>query len=121
MRVQRPISLDWMLRVVDVRKALEARGYPRGVEAQLHFDIEDDMLPENNGKVTLSVSGGRGEVREGGEGRIKMHVRDLAAVYTGFASPFEQAVLGKVSGPNEDLWAAGAVFAGPRPWMADIF
>ena len=121
MRVERPISLDWMLRVVDVRKALEARGYPPGVEAQLHFDIEDDMLPANNGKVTLSVSGGRGEVREGGEGRIKMHVRDLAAVYTGFASPFEQAVLGRVSGPNEDLWTAGAVFAGPRPWMAEIF
>ena len=121
MRVQRGVSLDWMLRIVDVRKALEARGYPPGLEAELHFDLEDDMLPENAGRVVLAVAGGRGEVREGGEGRIRMHVRDLAAVYTGFASPFEQAVLGQVSGSTEDMALAGAVFGGPRPWMAEIF
>jgi predicted acetyltransferase len=120
-RVTRPIAIDWMLRIVDVRKALEERGYPPGLEAELHFELEDDMLPANNGRVTLAVAGGRGEVREGGEGRIRMHVRDLAAVYTGFATPFEQALMGPVSGPEEDLALAGSVFAGPRPWMAEIF
>ncbi|HET9492913.1 MAG TPA: GNAT family N-acetyltransferase [Chloroflexia bacterium] len=120
-RVTRPIVIDWMLRIVDVRKALEARGYPAGLEAEMHFELEDDMLPANSGRVTLTVSGGKGEAREGGEGRIKMHVRDLAAVYTGFATPFEQALFGSVGGPEEDLALAASVFAGPRPWLAEIF
>jgi predicted acetyltransferase len=120
-RVQRGISLDWMMRIVDVRKALEARGYPPGIEAELHFELEDDLLPANAGKVVLGVAGGRGHVREGGDGRLRMHVRDLAAVYTGFATPFEQAAIGEVSGPEEDMALAAAVFAGPRPWMAEIF
>lgn len=121
MRVERPLSIDWMLRIVDVRKALEERGYPPGLEAELHFELEDDMLPANAGRIVLAVANGRGNVREGGEGRMRMHVRDLAAVYTGFATPFEQAVLGDVSGPADDMALAGAVFGGPRPWMAEIF
>jgi predicted acetyltransferase len=120
-RVTRPIVLDWMLRIVDVHKALEARGYPAGLKAELHFELEDDMLAANAGRLTLTVGGGRGEVREGGEGRIRLHVRDLAAVYTGFATPFEQALFGSVGGSEEDLALAASVFAGPRPWMAEIF
>ncbi|MEW6499069.1 MAG: GNAT family N-acetyltransferase, partial [Cyanobacteriota bacterium] len=54
----------WLLRIVDVAKALEQRGYPPEVEAELHLDVRDNLLLENNGKFVLSVSGGRGEVTQ---------------------------------------------------------
>ena len=114
-------TLDWVLRIADVAGALAARGYPPGLSAELHLDVADDILPVNAGRYVLAVSGGRGEVRRGGEGRIRLHVRDLAAIYTGFLSPHECAYLGTIVGLDEDLALAGMVFAGPRPWIADMF
>jgi len=60
-----------MLRVVDVSKALEKRVYPLGIETELHLEVKDNLLPENNGKFVLSVSNGQGEVKKGGLGELK--------------------------------------------------
>ena len=114
-------SLDWMLRIVDVLGALSARGYPAGLNAELHLDVRDDLLAANNGRFVLEIADGRASVQPGGQGRIRLHVRDLAAMYTGYMSPFELSVLGALDGPDQDLAIAGAVFSGPRPWIADMF
>jgi predicted acetyltransferase len=112
---------EWMLRIVDVAGALTARGYPPGLTAELHLDVRDEALPQNSGRFLLEVADGLANVRKGGQGRISLHARDLAALYTGFMSPFELRVLGTLDGPGADLALAGAVFAGPRPWIADMF
>jgi predicted acetyltransferase len=121
LRATPKISLDWMLRLVDVPKALTARGYPAGLDATLHFDVRDDLLPANSGRMVLEVSGGHGEVSRGGEGRIRVDVRDLAALYSGYMSPAELTVLGTLQASPDDMGLLGAVFASPRPWLADMF
>ena len=50
-----------MLRIVDVAAALEARGYPAGLEAQLELEVEDELLAWNHGRLRLSVADGREE------------------------------------------------------------
>jgi len=120
-RARTSLSFDWMLRLVDVPRALSMRGYPAELRAELHLDVRDDLLPSNRGRIVLAIEGGHGEVRRGGEGRIRLHVRDLAALYSGFMSPAELRVLGTLAGPDADLALAGATFAGPRPWMPDMF
>lgn len=112
---------DWMTRVVDVRRALEARGYAPGVRAEIHFEIEDAVLPANHGRFVLTVEDGTGHVATGGSGRIRADIRGLAAIYTGFNSPAEMRVSGLVDGEENDLASAGAAFAGPIPWMPEIF
>lgn len=112
---------QWMLRLVDVRAALEARGYPPGIETEVHLRVRDDALPWNDGPFVLRVSGGVAEVREGGEGRVGLDVRGLASIYSGYLSPAGMLSTGYIEGPVEDLAALGAVFAGPAPWMADGF
>ncbi len=113
--------IDWMLRIVDVRGALEARGYPAGIEAELHLCIEDDVLAQNARRFVLEVSDGGGQVREGGEGCLRIDVRGLAPLYTGHLSPVELKAIGHVDGPDRDMDIAGTVFAGPAPWMPDVF
>lgn len=112
---------NWMLRLIDVRAALAARGYPHGLAAEVHLDVQDDVLRHNNGRFVLEIAAGRGEIREGGEGSIRTSVQALAAIYSGYNTPIEMAAAGQASGDPDKLSAAAAVFAGPMPWLADSF
>ena len=120
-KVQIVRSLDWMLRIVDVVGALGVRGYPPGLSAELHLDVRDDLLAANNGRFVLELDGGRAHVRPGGQGRLQLGVRELAAIYSGFMAPIELCALGAIAAPDADLALAAAVFAGPQPWIADMF
>ncbi|MEW4529216.1 GNAT family N-acetyltransferase [Maioricimonas sp. JC845] len=113
--------LRWLVRIVDVKQALEQRGYPPAVSGELHLSIQDDVLPENEGRYVLEVADGRGTVREGGRGDLACHVRGLAPLFAGFFPPQTLAGMGWIEGTAEAVQAATALFAGPEPWMPEIF
>ena len=115
------MSWPWMLRIIDVRRALGERGYAPTHESELHLRVRDDLLPANDGAFVLRVSGGKGEVESGGDGRLQIDVRGLAPLYSGYASAHELISTGYIEGAEADLGLADAVFAGPAPWMADFF
>lgn len=116
------VSLErWFLRVVDVPKALMLRGYPLGVTTQLHLEIQDSLLPDNNGQFILTVSEGRGEVTKGGRGEFRLDVRGLAPLFTGLLTPHQLRRIGQVEATTEALSAATQIFAGSEPWMPDFF
>lgn len=114
-------SERWMLRVVDVVKALEKRGYPPQVEAQLNLDIDDDVIVENNGKFVLTVSDGRGEVTKGGTGDLQCSIRALAPLYTGLFTAQQLQQIGQIKATHEALAIATQLFSGSQPWMPDKF
>lgn len=118
---ERARSWEWMLRIVDVRGALEARGYAPGLDGELHLEVRDDVLPWNDGRFVLAVTGGNGKVRKGGRGRLRIDVRGLASLYTGYLGAEELLATDYIEGPDKDLAAATAAFAGPAPWLADFF
>jgi predicted acetyltransferase len=111
----------WMLRVINVSKALEKRVYPLEIETELHLEVKDDLLPENNGKFVLSVSNGQGEVQKGGLGKFKLDVRGLAPLYTGLFTPHQLQLVGQLEAEETALLAATQLFAGSLPWMPDNF
>lgn len=115
-------SLDrWMVRVINVGLALEKRGYPQTIEAELHLKVSDSLLPENNGKFILSVSGGRGEITRGGRGDLQLDVRGLASLYTGLFTPHHLQLIDRLESTDEALNLATLIFAGPQPWLPDFF
>ncbi|WP_066377448.1 GNAT family N-acetyltransferase [Anabaena sp. CA = ATCC 33047] len=111
----------WMLRIVDVCKALEARGYPEGITAELHLDVQDDLLTANHGKFILSVANGRGEVTQGGKGEFKLDISGLASLYSSLLTPHQLQLTGKLDATATALSTATQIFAGASPWMADFF
>ncbi len=112
---------QWMLRIVDVPKALAARGYPAGTSGEIHFNVRDEVLPQNAGRWVLHVADGRGRAEAGGRGTFDVDIRGLAALYAGFLSPIEVIMTGRGEAPEEEQTTAASVFAGPIPWMRDSF
>jgi len=115
------VESRWMLRILDVGRALEQRGYP-DVERELSLEVSDDVLPENGATYRLRVAGGHALVeRTSGAGNVRLDVRALAALYTGFISAPELARAGLVSGSPRALASLSLLFAGPPPALADYF
>ncbi|MEM1394406.1 MAG: GNAT family N-acetyltransferase [Cyanobacteria bacterium P01_H01_bin.150] len=111
----------WMLRIINVEKALSIRGYSSGIETEFHLEITDDLISENNGKFILSIANGSGNIAKGGKGELKLDIRGLAPLYTGLFTPQQLQLAGKIDGTDEAISTATQIFAGSSPWMMDFF
>lgn len=120
-------SIYWMLRIVDVERALAGRGFDAHVQGRIELEVTDDLVAANNARFDLSVSEGVGRVVRGGgldrdsAGSIRIGIRGLAPLYTGFLSAVQLRTIGLLEGPDDALAAASAIFAGPTPWMSERF
>ena len=85
------------------------------------MEVWDDLLPENNGKYVLGVSGGRGQVTKGGRGDLRLNVRGLAPLYTGLFTPYQLQLTGQLEATDNAIAVAALMFAGSEPWMPDFF
>jgi predicted acetyltransferase len=114
----------WMARVLDVPRALEARGYP-DVEGEAVLVIDDPLIPDNAGPWTVQAAGGKVSAdrpdREPGARVRTLPVGLFSALYTGFATPSDLVVLGALEEDDPRLGFLSALFAGPVPWMPDSF
>ena len=111
----------WMLRIIDVVKALEMRGYPPGISTELHLAVKDDLLPANDGKFILSVADGRGEVTKGGKGELQLDIKGLAPLYTNLFTPQQLQLTAKLQATQTALLAATQIFTASSPGMVDFF
>jgi predicted acetyltransferase len=116
----------WMLRVLNIKTALESRGYPRGLNATLALDITDDQIDANTGAWTLTLADGRAAVEpripDTPPDALRIHIRDLAPLYTGFTSARTLRAAGRLDATDETADTADALFATPStPAMVDMF
>lgn len=118
----RPVLREyWMLRIVHCAAALEARGYAKQVSGAVHLEIHDPVLPGNNGRIVVELSDGRAVVRPGGRGDVRLDVRGLAALYSGFGLLSDLRRIGYLAGSAPAAELLAAAMAGPPPWMRDPF
>ncbi|MFP2907411.1 enhanced intracellular survival protein Eis [Pyxidicoccus sp. 3LFB2] len=115
------LDMHWMVRVLDVAKALEARGWPAGLSGALHLEVTDALFPENHGRFVLEVSDGAARVRRGGEGRLRLDVKALASLYTGFHSAEALRMMGTLEADDASVRSAVSLFSGPQPTIRDMF
>jgi predicted acetyltransferase len=111
----------WMLRIVDLSKALSGRGYRRSLRGTLHLRVDDPLLPANAGDWTVTVEEGRATVARGGRGDLETDCRGLAALYSGFLPAEQLRIAGRLEGDDEACALATAFFSGATPSMPDMF
>ncbi|MGH3662864.1 MAG: GNAT family N-acetyltransferase [Micromonosporaceae bacterium] len=112
----------WMLRLVDVPAALDGRGYPTGVKAELALSIEDPHLPANTGAWRLTVADGVGHAERVAPdpAMTSFSARGLAARYAGAPmATLRQAGLAQGGAPEVDA-LLDAVFTA-QPYLLDYF
>jgi len=114
----------WMLRLVDLPAALQARPWPSGVTGQVVFRVDDPVCPWNTGGWRLELADGEARVEPAaapGSGPAA-DIRGLASLFTGFASPDDLVRAGLLSGFDPAaVELLRAAFASPRPWTAEFY
>jgi predicted acetyltransferase len=119
-----PALSRWMVRVLDVPRALEGRGYPT-VDGEAVLSVDDPLFPANAGPWALRAGEGKVAVSpaEPSSGwRTKaLPVGLFSALYTGLATPADLVLLGALEEDDPRLGFLSALFAGPVPWMPDAF
>jgi predicted acetyltransferase len=112
-----------MARVLDVERALRARaGYP--AEGRVALEVSDPALPENSGLYDVAFSREGVEVARGSAGsapRASMGVGELTQLYLGYATAREARRMGLIRAGDEAVAVLDAAFAGPRPYLLDMF
>ena len=117
----------WMLRVLNIKSALEARGYPRGLTATIALDITDEQIDANNGVWILTLTNGHPAVERpidpaAAGDPLRIHIRDFAPLYTGFTSAHTLRTAGRLTCTDNTAETANAIFATPStPAMVDMF
>ncbi|MCH2112418.1 MAG: GNAT family N-acetyltransferase [Planctomycetes bacterium] len=112
---------QWMMRIVHLPHALEQRGWPQGLQGELHLAIEDELLSANSGNWVLKVENQTAQVERGGRGDLVTPIQAMAPLYSGLHPAESLASQGWLQGEPEVCAAATALFSGPAPGMPDMF
>lgn len=114
----------WMLRIVDVARALQERGYHPSARGVVQLDLHDEIIAGNRGSWTLSVERGHAEVKKENQIRptIRTTVQALAPLYSGLYTARQLRLMGWLEGDDAAIDAADGIFMGQStPWMSDYF
>jgi predicted acetyltransferase len=115
-------GFTWMMRLVHVPVALRLRGYPTGLDAELRLQVVDPVVQGNDGAFSLLVRDGRAEVGPASRADLQVTVNGLAALYSGWMSPYDAVRSGLVTGATgEELATLARLFQGTSPYLNEMF
>jgi predicted acetyltransferase len=112
-------SQPYMLKIIDVVGALQARGYPEVISTTLEFGVAGDPITGTDGHYRLELSAGVATCSRLGDldatGDVPVFTPNgLAMAYAGAQSAAGIRSVGGLSGPNDHDETFGAIFGG-RP------
>jgi len=115
-----------MLKLVDLKAAIEQRSYPKDLEGEASLKVDADSTSLwNEGLWRIEIAGGQAEVRKiraaGGRRGVPCRIQTLSAIYSGFRSASELVRLGQASFPAETCRVLDRAFPRGVPYMQEWF
>ena len=122
-RLQRIIAeAPWMLRLLDIPAAINQRGFPVGLEAEVCLAVEDELSPDSGMPFRLSVAKGEGRVEAATSADLRMGIGAFSALYSGALNTATLIASGMLfGGTREERAQLDACFSGPLPFMLGEF
>lgn len=117
----------FMLRIVRMADALRQRGYPLGMHADLVFEIDDPVLPANQGFWRLQLADGEPSVSKLDAAPtpasllVRMDIGAFAALFSGHQPMENLVILGRAEGSTEAVARASAAFASRSVTCPEMF
>jgi predicted acetyltransferase len=121
--VRREFTYDWMLRLLHVPAALEARGYP-AIDATAAFAVQDERWPGNTGPWRIEVRDGTAQVTPTGDlaqPPRPISIGALSSMFAGHLEPHDAVRLGLLDPDDPAVDAFAAMFSGSDPWCPLFF
>ncbi len=115
-------TFRWMLRLLDVPGALEARGYTP-VSGAADVTLRDPAFAEDDG-ATYHLEAENGKVRASRVERAAgatTSIGTFSSLFTGFTSPADAVRVGAMEADGATVEFLSALFAGPPPWLPEWF
>ncbi len=109
----------WMQRIVDIDRAMTARGWPAHAAGSVDLEVTDPITGVE--RVVLEVEAGSARVTPGGGGAIRCGVGALSAWYSGALRAQDAVRLGLLDGDQTAIDTMDGLIAGGLPWMPDFF
>ena len=114
-------TFRWMLRLLDVPAAIEARGYPPLVETSVTIAVRDPLFPENEGPWRIEVGGGQAKVFPAEQADATGDVQAWASIWASLHRARDAVRIGGLEATPQALETLELIFGGPMPWIADFF
>ncbi|MGC4174211.1 GNAT family N-acetyltransferase [Demequina sp.] len=107
------------VRLLDVPKALAARGYR--ADADVTVEITDKQLPDNAGVWRIAISGGEAHVtRTDAPADVQIPIQELGAAYLGGVTIAALERAGLVTGRPDAVAALSSALAGDQLPMSNV-
>ena len=115
-------SDPYMLSVLDVAGAIEARRYPAGLAADVGFSVVGHFVSEVNGSYRLRAGDGHADCHPDTPSGAEIHARGLALLYAGVQSTANLRFAGLLSGgTSADDEVLDTLFGGRQLHIRDYF
>jgi predicted acetyltransferase len=114
-------AFRYMIRLLDVPAAFEARGYHPLVETEFTIGVDDPLFADNAGPWRVRVSGGGAKVAPADDAEARATVQTWASIWSSLLSPRDAVRQGRLQASERALDALTLAFAGPIPWIADFY
>jgi predicted acetyltransferase len=112
----------WMARLLDVPRALSARGYPGALDVSIALNVKDEVIIENSGAIRIDVKNGSATSTKIGHAKASIDVGTLSSIYTGWLPAKEAVRAGRLQGASQgEVQTLGLLFGGSQPWCLDRF
>lgn len=106
-----------MLKLVDVKGAIEARTYAASLHGEVAFEVTADPTSTwNEGRWRIAFARGRARVSAAGTADLTTDVQTLAVVYAG-----RRTASSSLEGPRESLRLLDAAFPAGTPYLEESF
>jgi len=115
-------SYLWMIRIIDIERAVSQRGYSPCLAGDVVVEITDSLLRHNNTRWHISVADGKGTATQtNAPAQASMDISAFAPIFTGYSTATQMHDSDRLDADSDAITILDGLFNAPTPVMADDF